>query len=154
MITIEGTVEHGDQRGRLLGFPTANIPIKNDDIEDGVWGAIVRLGAGRWVPAAVSIGRRQTFYAEKGQRLLEAHLLNINEDLYGQTIRIALATKLRPQRAFENAESLMEQLRQDVQQVHQWSLSHFPPSPAADSPRTTRSAPCGLQLRNLRSRHG
>ena len=134
MTVIEGIVEHGDQRGRLLGFPTANIPLDNEAVEDGVWTAIVRLGPDRWVPAAVSIGRRRTFYAEKGKRLLEAHLLNINKDLYGQTIHIELATKLRPQRAFDNAESLMEQLRQDVQQVHQWSLSHFPPSP----PKTHR----------------
>ncbi|MHC6231946.1 riboflavin kinase [Arthrobacter sp. MMS24-T111] len=143
MITIEGTVEHGDQRGRLLGFPTANIPLENEDIEDGVWGAIVLLEPGRRVPAAVSIGRRSTFY-EKGQRLLEAHLLDVNEDLYGRTIHIQLATKIRDQRAFENVQSLMEQLRQDVQKVHEWSISHFPPSPSK-----TRNEPSGRNSKTL-----
>ena len=133
MIVIEGTVEHGDQRGRLLGFPTANIPLDNEHIEDGVWGAIVRLEPNRQVPAAVSIGRRRTFYAEKGQRLLEAHLLGVNEDLYGQRIRVELATKLRPQRAFENIQSLTEQLNQDVQNVHKWSLAHFLTFPSQNS---------------------
>lgn len=126
MTVIEGTVEHGDHRGRLLGFPTANIPLDNQDIEDGVWGAIVQIDADRWVPAAVSIGLRQTFYAETGQRLLEAHLLDINEDLYGRTIRVELATSIRRQRTFENVQSLKKQLNQDVQKVHQWALSHFP----------------------------
>jgi riboflavin kinase/FMN adenylyltransferase len=142
VITIEGTVEHGDQRGRLLGFPTANIPIENEDIEDGVWGAIVLLGPGRRVPAAVSIGRRRTFY-EKGQRVLEAHLLDVTEDLYGRTIHIELATKIRAQRAFENVQSLTEQLRQDVQKVQEWSTSHFPPSPSQ-----TRSEPAAGTLRH------
>ena len=130
MIVIEGTVEQGDQRGRLLGFPTANIPLDNEDVQDGVWTAIVRIEPNRQVPAAVSIGRRRTFYAEKGQRLLEAHLLDFTENLYGRRIRVELATKIRPQRAFDDVQALTEQLNQDVQKVHEWSISHFPPSPS------------------------
>lgn len=140
MTVIEGTVEQGDQRGRLLGFPTANIPLDNEDIEDGVWGAMVQTDPDRWVPAAVSIGHRQTFYAETGRRLLEAHLLNINEDLYGRTIRVELATRIRPQRTFENVQSLKEQLNQDVQKVHQWALSHFP-IPVSDTLRNKHCEP-------------
>lgn len=128
MTVIEATVEHGDQRGRLLGFPTANIPLDNEAVEDGVWGAIVRIEPDRWVPAAVSIGRRRTFYAEAGQRLLEAHLLNVNEDLYGRRIRVELATRIRAQRTFDSVQALTEQLHRDVQKVHDWSLSHFPPA--------------------------
>lgn len=130
MTVIEGTVEYGDRRGRLLGFPTANIPLENEDIEDGVWGAFARIGSDRWVAAAVSIGRRRTFYAEKGPRLLEAHLLDVNESLYGQSIRVELAMKLRPQRTFDTVQALTEQLHQDIQEVREWSLSHFPPSPS------------------------
>jgi len=127
---IEGIVEHGDQRGRLLGFPTANIPLDNEDVQDGVWTAIVQIESDRWFPAAVSIGRRRTFYGEAGQRLMEAHLLDFTENLYGRRIRVELATKIRPQRAFDDVQALTEQLNQDVQKVHEWSISHFPPSPS------------------------
>ncbi|MDP9888676.1 riboflavin kinase [Pseudarthrobacter enclensis] len=130
MIVIEGIVEQGDQRGRLLGFPTANIPLDSEEVDDGVWGAIVRIEPDRWVPAAVSIGCRRTFYAESGQRVLEAHLLYFNEELYGRRIRVELATKLRPQRTFDTTEALTEQLHQDVQRVLEWSLTHFPAFPS------------------------
>jgi FAD synthase len=126
MIVIEGVVEHGDQRGRLLGFPTANIPLTEEGIEDGVWGALVKVEPQRWAVAAVSVGRRRTFYAEEGPRLLEAHLLDFNEDLYGRTISAELAVKLRPQRAFRDIQSLTEQLHQDVDQAREWAAAQYP----------------------------
>ena len=63
LITIVGVVEHGDQRGRTIGFPTANLRLDLDHarIEDGVYAATVRLDDGRVVDSAVSIGRRPTF---------------------------------------------------------------------------------------------
>ncbi|MFP3461077.1 riboflavin kinase [Arthrobacter globiformis] len=126
MTVIEGTVEPGDQRGRLLGFPTANILLTDEGIDDGVWGALVEVDPQRWAVAAVSVGRRRTFYAGEGERLLEAHLLDFDEDLYGRTIRVELAVKLRSQRAFPDVGSLTEQLHQDVQQAREWAAVHYP----------------------------
>jgi FAD synthase len=80
MTVIQGIVEHGDERGRTIGFPTANIQLFDDQIEDGVWGAVIRIDSGKWGVAAVSIGRRRTFYSQEGNKLLEAHLLDFNED--------------------------------------------------------------------------
>ncbi|WP_395399378.1 riboflavin kinase [Arthrobacter sp. UC242_113] len=126
MIVIEGIVEHGDQRGRLLGFPTANIPLTDEGIEDGVWGALVKVEPQRWAVAAVSVGRRRTFYAAKGQRLLEAHLLDFDEDLYGRTVSVELDVKLRPQRAFPDIQSMSEQLHRDVEQAREWGAAQYP----------------------------
>jgi FAD synthase len=98
-------------------------------------GATVQIDADRWVPAAVSIGRRQTFYAETGQRLLEAHLLDINEDLYGRRICVELGIRPRPERTLDNLQSLTEQLHQDVQKSTNGRsrTSHHP------RPRPTRT---------------
>ncbi|MDQ0799552.1 riboflavin kinase [Arthrobacter sp. SLBN-112] len=141
MNVIEGTVEPGDQRGRLLGFPTANIALPDHGIDDGVWAALVRMEPERWAAAAVSVGRRRTFYAEKGQRLLEAHLIDVDEDLYGRKIRVEMAVKLRSQRVFPDIQSLTDQLRQDVQQAREWAASKYPGlvSPLDAYPPTTGS---------------
>lgn len=76
--------------------------------------------------AAVSVGRRRTFYAAEGHRLLEAHLLDFDEDLDGRKIRIELAIRLRPQRAFPDIQSLTEQLHQDVHQAREWAAAQYP----------------------------
>ncbi|MEG2425095.1 MULTISPECIES: riboflavin kinase [Micrococcaceae] len=114
MHAIEGIVEHGDARGRELGFRTANIPMLQDDQLDGVWGAEVLLPDGRQVPACVSIGRRATFYRTGGQVLLEAHLLDFSGDLYGQHLVVRLLEFQRPQIEYADAGTLVEQLHRDV----------------------------------------
>lgn len=76
--SVRGVVAHGDQRGRELGFPTANLVVDDDiytGLVDGVWAGRCALPDGRSVASAVSIGRRSTFYGRVGPRLLEAHLL-------------------------------------------------------------------------------
>jgi len=146
MTVIEGIVEHGDQRGRLLGFPTANITVSDEEVSDGVWVALVRLGPGRWAAAAVSVGRRRTFYGETGPKLLEAHLLDHNEDLYGQEIRVELQVKLRPQQAFPDVQSLTEQLHHDVQQACDWAASHYPGLVSVASTETSATGPTSSNM--------
>lgn len=124
MTVIEGVVEHGDARGRTLGFPTANIALTDHEIADGVWAAQVRTGSGTWAVAAVSVGRRRTFYAGEGPRLLEAHLLDFNGDLYEQTLRIELVTQLREQQSFSDIHALTEQLHRDIESTRQWAVTH------------------------------
>lgn len=127
-VLIEGVVERGDQRGRELGFPTANIEVGHDVLRrDGVWAGLVHLDDGLVTSplvAAVSVGRRPTFYDKLGLRLLEAHLLGFSDDLYGQRIRVELCRRLRPMRAFEDADSLVRQLHLDVAGTRTWATEH------------------------------
>ena len=126
MTVIEGVVEHGDARGRTLGFPTANIALTEHEIADGVWAAQVRIGSGIWAAAAVSVGRRRTFYAGVGPRLLEAHLLDFAGDLYGQRLRIELVTRLREQQSFSGIHALTQQLHRDIEDTRTWATTHCP----------------------------
>lgn len=114
MHVIEGIVEHGDARGRELGFRTANITMSQNDDLDGVWSARVRLPDGREVLATVSIGRRLTFYRSGGEVLLEAHLLDFNEDLYGQRLTVFLTDFQRGQIAYMGVDALIAQLHKDI----------------------------------------
>lgn len=121
MFIIEGIVEHGDARGRELGFRTANIAPRTvrPDLE-GVWTAMVTLPSGRDWPSTVSIGRRSTFYREGGAVLLEAHLLDFVGDLYGQSLSVQLLNFQRPQYHYDNVEDLVTQLYKDVAQTRLW----------------------------------
>lgn len=116
-------------RGRTLGFPTANVSIDERCIAppDGVYAGYVYLEAGRIQPSAVSVGRRPTFYADRGLRLLEAHLLDFDEDLYGRVITVELVTRLRDQIKFDDAEQLRSQLVTDTSRAHD-VLSAIAPS--------------------------
>jgi riboflavin kinase/FMN adenylyltransferase len=107
---IRGEVVHGDERGRTLGFPTANL------VPDE---ALVTPGHGIYVAradgacAAVSIGVRPTFGTGRGI-LIEAYLIDREVDLYGQTLRLEFLTRLRGERRFESREALIEQMERDV----------------------------------------
>lgn len=125
MRVVEGIVEHGDALGRELGFPTANVPITDDSLEDGVWVGLVNCGWGPWVPAAVSIGRRRTFFSEGGPRLLEAHLLDFQGDLYGALIQVRLTARIRSQERFPTAEALINRMHLDVQTTREWAGAHL-----------------------------
>lgn len=114
MTTITGRVVPGDQRGRLLGFPTANIALEGGEDIDGVWAGTVWLPSGVRYPAAVSIGRRSTFYAESTERLLEAHVIGYTGDLYGTELRVDLKAFLREQIPFRTAQELIDQMHGDV----------------------------------------
>jgi FAD synthase len=115
LVTIIGIVEYGDQRGRTIGFPTANLRLDLDHahIEDGVYAASVRLDDGRCVDSAVSIGRRPTFYPE-GVRLCEAHLIDFDDDIYDTCIAVSLLARIRRQTRFESVAELVAQLHDDV----------------------------------------
>jgi riboflavin kinase/FMN adenylyltransferase len=113
--TVAGVVSMGDQRGRTLGFPTANLVLSPDgDLADGVYAGWYIRPSGERFPAAVSVGRRVTFY-ERGARLLEAHLLDFAEDLYGELAIVELVAFLRPQQRFHSLEDLRAQLGEDVE---------------------------------------
>jgi riboflavin kinase/FMN adenylyltransferase len=116
---LRGTVVHGDQRGRELGYPTANLVPDNALVYpgNGVYAcraAFEQDGEWRWWPAATSIGVRPTFVTGRGV-LVEAYLLDFEGDLYDREIRIAFLARLRGERRFDRVEALVEQMHRDVE---------------------------------------
>jgi riboflavin kinase/FMN adenylyltransferase len=105
-----GEVVHGDERGRELGFPTANLVPQQEYVCPG-HGVYACLANGR--PAAVSIGVRPTFETGRGE-LIEAYLLDFDDDLYGQQLCLEFLERLRGERRFDTAEALVEQMHRDV----------------------------------------
>lgn len=104
---ISGVVQHGDERGRLLGFPTANLDVKNLVVPPlGVYKA--RVGQ---FHAMANLGCNPTFGMTEPR--LEVHLIDFDGNLYGQTISVELGKKLRDQKQFANVEELKVQLTQD-----------------------------------------
>jgi riboflavin kinase/FMN adenylyltransferase len=118
---VRGVVTQGDQRGRLLGFPTANVAVPDAVAmpADGVYaGWYLRPDGVPW-PAALSLGRRPTFYEDADLALLEAHLLDFDADLYGEMARIEFVAHLRGQSRFESAVELVAQIDRDVAATRQ-----------------------------------
>lgn len=116
----DGIVEHGDKRGRQLGYPTANIAAGATGVEDGVWFGTVEVNPGpqgKSYYAAISVGRRPTYYDENGVRLIEAFLLDFDGDLYEKPIQVTFIHRLRGQERFESTSELTKQLRDDILMV-------------------------------------
>ena len=114
--SMKGEVIHGQQLGSDLGFPTCNInPHRLKIPLHGVFACQVRLGD-CFRLAAVNIGYRPTV-TEDGEALLEAHILDFDEDLYGKNIEVIFFHKLREEIKFDRLEALKKQISADVQQV-------------------------------------
>jgi riboflavin kinase/FMN adenylyltransferase len=111
---VRGVVVHGEQRGRELGFPTANLAPDSEGYvpADGVYAARVLVGETVW-PAAVSVGHNPTFEGVP-EKQVEAHLLDVSIDLYGQEITVMFVDWVRGNVAFEGIEALIEHIRADV----------------------------------------
>lgn len=112
-----GAVVTGDQRGRLLGFPTANVEVPNQIClpADGVYAGWYERPNGDLHPCAINLGRRPTFYEHADHSLLEAHLLDFEGDLYGERARVRFTHFLRSERKFAGIDALVAQLKLDVQ---------------------------------------
>ena len=111
-----GKVVQGDQRGRLLGFPTANVEVPNRVClpADGVYAGWYERPEGDVHPCAINLGRRPTFYEHADSSLLEAHLIGFDGDLYGEEAKVRFTNFLRSERKFDGIESLVQQLQSDV----------------------------------------
>ena len=120
---LEGTVVEGDERGRKLGFPTANI-VPSDDLVCPGHGVYAAFADGR--PAAVNVGVRPTFETGRGL-LVEAYLIDFDGDLYGRTLRIAFISRLRGERRFAGVEELIAQMHRDVEVARELCASFTPP---------------------------
>jgi len=116
---VRGVVGHGDERARDLGFPTANVQV-NDDVclpADGIYAAQYLRPDGVALPAAVSLGRRPTFYDDQPFSLLEAHVLGVADsasfDLYGEPARVRFVQHLRDELKFDSVDALVQQMSLD-----------------------------------------
>lgn len=108
---VEGTVVGGDRRGRELGFPTANIV---PDDRHAIPGHGVYAAFANGAPAAVSVGVRPTFDSGRGV-LIETYVIDRDEDLYGEVLRVAFVEKLRGERRYAEVDELIAQMRRDVE---------------------------------------
>ena len=110
---ITGTVVRGDQRGRTIGFPTANVEPDHELLpEHGVYASRADLGD-RVVDSVTNVGKRPTF---SGQHVtVETHLIDESIDLYGKPLRVELIARLREERRFDGIDALKAQLTKDVQ---------------------------------------
>jgi riboflavin kinase / FMN adenylyltransferase len=112
---FEGEVVSGDRRGRELGIPTANL-VPDPALVCPAQGVYAAWAHGH--PAAVNVGVRPTFESGRGL-LVEAHLLDFEGDLYGETLRIAFLERLRGEQRFESVDALVGQMRSDVQHTRE-----------------------------------
>jgi len=113
---LDGSVMRGDQRGRTLGFPTANLCSENELLPPhGVYATTTRIN--EVVHASVTnVGTRPTVEAS-GRTVVETHIFNLDRDLYGQSIRVGFVQRLRDERAFESLEQLRAQIDADCQRA-------------------------------------
>ena len=111
--SLTGLVVGGERRGKLLGYPTANLSVEADIIipADGIYAAWANVD-GRRYQAACNIGVRPTF--GEGRRTVEAFLLDFDGDLYGRLLTLEFAGRLREEEAFPTVDALVEQMRQDI----------------------------------------
>jgi len=111
---LRGSVVHGGQLGREIGFPTANLQLSNEQLPpDGVYCVHVRHASGTH-GGVLNIGIRPTLGLPNPVRTAEAHLLDFSADLYGATLEIHLLSKIRDERKFEDLAALQAQIGRDI----------------------------------------
>lgn len=118
--SLQGFVQHGDQRGRTIGFPTANIDLA-DHLEPmrGVYAVRITLPSGKIYQGVGNIGYRPTVNNIPTSRL-EVFIFDFEQNIYGQEIKVELHHFLRPEQRFSDLEALTNQIRQDVKMAKQY----------------------------------
>jgi riboflavin kinase/FMN adenylyltransferase len=119
---LRGTVIQGEQLGRKLGYPTANLDVTGLlTPPPGVYAAEAQVGSARH-RAAVNIGHRPTIHSADPQLHVEAHLLDFSGDIYGQALELVFQKKLREEKKFPTLEALRAQIAEDIAQARNYSL--------------------------------
>ena len=115
MKVVEGVVVGGNQLGRKLGFPTANIALNSDcEVENGVYASKVYIGNNAY-SAMTNVGVRPSVDGSK--RLLETHIFGFKGLLYGLKLRVELIEKIRDERKFASVNELREQIEKDSNKI-------------------------------------
>jgi riboflavin kinase/FMN adenylyltransferase len=114
--SLAGRVTTGARRGRRLGFPTANLSIMAERVipADGVYAGFAWVNERRY-PAVANIGVRPSF--SETERIVEAHLLDFSDDLYGLDLKLEFVERLRPEKRFEALDALVTQIRADAERA-------------------------------------
>ncbi|MEA2778576.1 MAG: riboflavin kinase / adenylyltransferase [Rhodospirillaceae bacterium] len=147
---IEGRVETGDQRGRQLGFPTANIAL-GEYLQPalGVYAVKTGIDEGRgtqWHDGVANLGRRPTVGGTRVQ--LEAHLFDFAGDLYGRHLRVALVDFIRPERKFDGLDALKAQIAGDSREART-RLAAYAGPPPGHAPACRRATPAARAAENV-----
>jgi len=117
--TILGTVTHGDNLGKKIGFPTANLSAHSEQFPpNGVYAAQAVI-QGELRLGVLNLGVRPTVAGGKSERVLEIHLFDFNRDIYGKDVEVRFVKFLRPEQKFESVDALVAQIRRDVDQAHE-----------------------------------
>jgi len=118
--TILGTVSGGEKLGKKIGFPTANLSAHSEQFPpDGVYFAEAWLD-GVLLHGVVNLGFRPTVSSGQPERILEIHLLDFDQDIYGKDLEIRFVRYLRPEKKFENVDALVRQIEVDVRQAREF----------------------------------
>ena len=121
--TILGTVVRGDNLGKKIGFPTANLSAHSEQFPpNGVYLADAWVG-GTLHHGVVNLGVRPTIGSGKSERILEIHLLDFNRDIYGQDVEVRFVKYLRAEQKFENVDALVHQIDLDVRKARELSAA-------------------------------
>ena len=116
---IHGKIAHGDKRGRTIGFPTANIVLPHDNIPVwGVYAVLMHFPGSGTRPGVANVGIRPTVGGDRV--LLETHLFDFSEDIYGERVRVEFKTKIRSEQRFESFDALKAQIAQDATAARSW----------------------------------
>ena len=122
---ISGRVGYGDQRGRSWGFPTANVAMRQNNIPvRGVYAVTAKRNHGDTLHGVANVGFRPTVGGKK--LLLEAHLLDFNQDIYGERLRVEFRRKIRGEAHFESFDALRTQIARDVEEAREWLQQEYP----------------------------
>ncbi|HWY50991.1 MAG TPA: bifunctional riboflavin kinase/FAD synthetase [Chthoniobacterales bacterium] len=115
--TILGTVTRGDNLGKKIGFPTANLSAHSEQFPpNGVYAAEARV-EGELYRGVINLGIRPTVNSGKSERVLEIYLFDFNRDIYGHDVEVRFLKFLRPEKKFESLDALVQQIRHDVEQA-------------------------------------
>jgi len=110
LFEIKGVVIKNKQRGRKLGFPTANIASPPDEVPDGIFIGYTIID-GKKHKSLIFIGRAETF--GETERFAESHILDFNEDIYGKEVTLQGIKKLRDSRKFYDVKEMLDQMKED-----------------------------------------
>jgi len=117
--TILGMVTRGDNLGKKIGFPTANLSAHSEQFPpNGVYLAKAWI-RGVSYHGVINLGYRPTVSSGKSERVLEIHLLDFNRDIYGEDVEVQFVSYLRPEKKFDNVDALARQIALDVQQARE-----------------------------------
>ncbi len=119
-MNLRGIVAHGDKRGRVLGFPTANINSEVQGLAYGVYASEIQIaGDSKIWPSVTSYGTRPTF--DGADQRIETHILDFQGDIYDREVEVRLLAFIRPELRFSSVDDLIATMQDDVKQVRAMS---------------------------------